>query len=188
MSALADKLVKLNACSEAVEWAKTQRTHKEAWANCERGDWMLWLLGNLSGLPESKSRKPLVLCACQCARLALPYVANNEHRPRIAIETAEAWCNGDASINEVRAAAYAAPAVVDPADAAYVANAAAYAADAAYAAYAANAAAYAAANAATNAANAATNAADTACAAYVTALRQCANIVRKHYPKPPRLP
>ena len=50
-----------------------------------------------------------------------------EDRPRLAIETAEAWCRGEVTIEEVRAAA----------DAAYAAHAAGYAA-----AYAADTAAY----------------------------------------------
>ena len=107
-------------------------------------------------------RRLLVLAACAVARLALPYVARREHRPRIAIETAERWTQGRATLEEVRKAAAAAT-------------------DAA--AYAANAAAYAA-NAAAAAANAAA-AADAA--ARVKTLSACADIVRKHYPRAPRL-
>ena len=84
---------------------------------------MLWLLGRLSGKPESESRKKLVLAACQCARLALPYVKKGEARPLKAIETAEAWARGEAGITlgDVRKAAAAAYA-------AYAASAVAYAA------------------------------------------------------------
>ena len=83
---------------------------------------MLWLLGRIAGPAWSDSRKPLVLAACECARLALPYTTD----PRVlkCIETAEAWTRGDATKEQVRAAD---------------ADAAAYAAAdaAAYAAYAA---------------------------------------------------
>ncbi len=68
-------LKKLSACRGAVEWAEQFNTIQEVWDNCERGDWMLWLLGEQSGKPESKSRKKLVLTACKCARLALKYVS-----------------------------------------------------------------------------------------------------------------
>jgi len=75
------------------------------------------------------------------AREALSYVPAGEERPRIAIETTEAWVNGRSSIEQARQSAYAA------------ANAAVYAANAAYcAAYAAADAAYAADNVAANAA------------------------------------
>jgi hypothetical protein len=98
-------------------------------------------------------REVLVRYACLVARTVLDKVPAGEDRPRIAIETAEAWTRGEATIEEVRAAADAAwdtprgaYAAAYAADAAYAA-AAAYAADAAYAAgaNASDAAAYAAA-------------------------------------------
>ena len=67
-----DKLVQLNACREAVEWAKGYPTLTTAWAACDRADWMLWLAGKVCRtLPQ---RKRLVLAACACARTALRYV------------------------------------------------------------------------------------------------------------------
>ena len=131
------KLKELRACPEAIEWAKQFNSIQEAWDNCERGDWMLWLLGKQVGSPRSKSRKELVLIACKCARLSLKYVPKSEKRPLKAIQTAEKWVRGEATLRQVRYAAYAARAAY----AAYAADAAvaAYAADAAYAAYAADA-------------------------------------------------
>ena len=157
-------LKRLNACREAVEWAKDYPTLQQAWNNCERGDWMLWLAGKQSGTPETKSRKKLVLAACKCARLSLKHVPKGERRPIKAIQTAEKWANGDSSITlqDVRNAADAA----DAADAA------------AYAAYAAADAADAAADAAAAAA-----AASAAADARSKVLKKCADIVRKDYPK-----
>jgi len=156
-----DKLKKLNACREAIQWASEQKNQKQAWNDCERGDWMLWLLGKLSGQPESFKRKKLVLAVCECARLSLKYVKKGEERPLKAIETAEKWAKGQTTIEEVReaaavaSAAYAAAAVA-AASAAYAVAAAYAAADvaasAAYAAAAAAAATYAAAAAADDAA------------------------------------
>ncbi len=169
----------LGACDEAVEWAGKQESAATAWRDCQRGDWMLWLLGKLSGKPDSVKRRKLVLCACECARLSLKYVKRGEERPRIAIETAEKWARGDGpTLDDVRAAA----------DAAYADAAAAYAADAAAAYAAADAAdaAYADADAAYAAANAAAYAA-AADAARTKTLAVCADIVRKHYPKAPRI-
>ena len=167
------RLQKLRACSGAIEYARTCTTWQSAWDNCERGDWMLWLLGKLSDGPKSQSRKKLVLAACKCARLSLKYVAKNEKRPLKAIQVAEKWANNEkgASLQDVRAAYAAAYAAADAAAAAYAAaDAAAYAAaDAADAAYAA---AYAAADAA---------------AARTKIQKKCADIVRKTYPKAPRL-
>ena len=121
-----DQLRKLYPCGEALGWCETQESAQSAWLNCERGDWMLWLVGKLAGPPESDSRKALVLTACECARLALPYVRKGETRPLKAIEAAEAYARGDAEVTlqDVRAAAAAA------ADAAYAAAYAAADADA----------------------------------------------------------
>ena len=92
------KLKKLHPCPDAYEWAKEQPNPQSAWNTCEHGDWMLWLLGKLSKGPRSKSRKLLVLTACECARLALKYVPEGEDRPRLAIETAERWTRGECTL------------------------------------------------------------------------------------------
>jgi hypothetical protein len=116
------------ACAEARLWLNTQTDPHVAWEMCERPDWMIWFARR-----RSVERKVLVRIACDCARTALRFVPEGEDRPRLAIEAAERWTLGEATIDEVRvAAAYAA-----------AARAALYAADAAADA-AANAAAYAA--------------------------------------------
>ena len=115
------RIKKLNACGESLKDAMNYKTSQELWDNCERGDWMLWLIGRLSGRAEDEKRKQLVLTVCKCARLSLKYVPAGELRPLRAIEAAEKWVKGEATLKEVKAAANAAYA----ADAAY---AAAYAA------------------------------------------------------------
>ncbi len=141
-------LINLHACREAVAWATGATGYpslEAAWEACERADWLLWLAGKFAGPPGSESRKPLVRAACACARTALVHVRAGEHRPLRAIETAEAWTRGEASLDEVRQAD-AADAAADAASyASYAASYASYAAyDASYAAYAASDAAYAA--------------------------------------------
>ena len=165
MKAWIRPIKKLGACSEALEWAEDYDNLQDAWDKCERGDWMLWLLGKQAGIPESDSRKKLVLAACQCARLTLPYVKEGEGRPLKAIETAEAWAHSEGGVTliDVRDAAYSAYAAAYAAYSAYAAAYAAYAAYSAYAtAYAATAAAYAADD-------------------RTITLKQCADIVRGYY-------
>ena len=146
-----------NACREARSWLTTQTDPHVAWETCERPDWMIWFARR-----RSVERKVLVRIACDCARTALRFVPEGEDRPRLAIEAAERWTRGEATIDEVRvAAAYAAAYAADT----VAFTAAANAADAAAAA--ADAAANAAANAAADAAYAAADAAaDVAYAAY----------------------
>ncbi len=197
-------LIKLDPCPEAVEWAKSYESPDDAWAKCKRGDWMLWVAGRLSEDANSASRKKLVLAACKCARLALPYVRPGETRPRAAIDLTERWANGDQSVTlemvggAARAAwdAGAAMAAWDAAraagDAAWAAAWAAMAAGDAMAAWDAGAATWAAWDAAWAAGDAwaAMAARDATWAAWDAArdaaLSQCADIVREFYPSPPQ--
>ena len=101
---------KLRACQEAIDWAEQYDSLDKAWLKCEQGDWMLWLVGKLSGDPASVARRTLTLAACECARLALPYAKEGENRSLVAIETAEQWAGGKngVTLDDVRNAAHAA--------------------------------------------------------------------------------
>ena len=112
---LPDYLGSLGACTEAREWAAGYSTLAEAWTACERADWLLWYAGR-----RGVDRKILVRAACACARTVLPYVPVGEDRPHRAIEMAERWCDGLATLQEVSAAA-AYSAAVDAYAAAYAA-------------------------------------------------------------------
>ena len=129
---------------------------------------MLWLAVKLSS--TEARRREIVRAACACARTALVHVPEGELRPLRCIETAEAWCRGEASIEAVRTAVDGG---VDAAVDAAVNADAAYA-TAAAAAYAYNAAAV---NAAYATAAAAVNAA--AAVARPAALRNMAVLVRE---------
>jgi hypothetical protein len=186
MEKLLRKLRTMGACQEGIDLVRKHATPEEWWATSDRGDHMLWL----AGCAEVR-RQDVVLAACACARLALPYVRAGDERPSVAIETAERWARGEPGVTlaDVRAAAYAAASAADAADA-YAADAAAasaYAAAAAdaaaaYAAASAAATAYAAAYAADAADAYAADAADAAAYARTRALRECADLVRERIP------
>jgi hypothetical protein len=124
----------LGACHEGREWVATQPDAATAWATCPRGDWLVWLLGALH-VRGYVSRQTLVLAACACAETVLRHVPAGEDLPRLAIEAARRWARGEATVEEVRAAANtaadaatraavaAADAAVAAADAAAVRNA-----------------------------------------------------------------
>lgn len=100
-------LIDLKACDDAREWAAKYPTLSEAWRNCERADWMLWLLARMVGKPGWPTHQTVARLACQCARTSLlKYVPAGEDRPRLAIEAAERWA--DSPTEENRRAAYAA--------------------------------------------------------------------------------
>jgi hypothetical protein len=170
------QLKSVGACQEAVTWADQFSDMQAVWDNCGRGDWLLWLLGRLSGEPESDKRKQVVFIAAQCAREVLPIFEKcypDDKRVRECIEACEAYSRGEITMKELRAKRSAAAAYADAADAADAAAAADNAAVVAAAAGAAADAAYAAAAAADAAARG-------------KAMRKrCADIVRQHHPKAP---
>jgi hypothetical protein len=179
-------LVKLRACGEAVEWAKTQPSLAAAWDACERADWLLWLVGRTdASAPWSEERKPLVRCANACAAEGLKYAKDGKAKDvaEACISITQAWCAGAASREDVREARAAVTAAYA---AAYAAASAAYAASAADAA---DAAAYAAYAASSTAARATAYAAYAAAYAYARTrmLRELCVIVRAHFPNPPAL-
>ena len=91
-------LIDLNACEEAQEWAARYETLQAAWDACDRGHWMLWLAGHLSGPQESDSRRTVVLATSACARLALPFVRKGDEATRRATETIAGWAKKEEGV------------------------------------------------------------------------------------------
>ena len=162
------KLKKLKPCNNAYKWVQSQPSTQAAWANCERGDWMLWLLANCCGRQGSPSHRKLVAVTCQ-AIIPLVRIHASDKRAMAAIRIAMRWARRDEHVS-----------LVDVRSAAAVASSVSYAA-----AYAADAAGYSAAYAA-HAADAAASAAY-AVGARRRALKRIANYVRRRYLNPPRL-
>jgi len=86
----------MGACEPAVKWVG-KRTLAQAWAKCERADWMLCLAAKLA------EHEPVVLCACVCVRTGLRYVRKGEGRPLAAIEAAEKWARNPTEKNRLAA-------------------------------------------------------------------------------------
>ena len=126
-------LKKLNACDEAIEWAK-DKSWKEIYNTCHRGDWLLWLYKRTN--PDDLQR--LTLAKGHCANTVRHLM--NDERSIKAVDTAIAFGEGKAILEELSVTASAAYAA---ASAAYFGAYAAY--FGAYAAYVAAYAAYAAA-------------------------------------------
>jgi len=191
-TALTTKVMR-DACFAARDWLSSLpegTTARQAWQQCTRPDWMFWLLGR-----RRADHVKLVRCACEIARTVLHMVPAGEDRPRLAIEAAERWCNDPTEANKSDAANAANDAYDAAASRAAAAAARAAASAASRAAAAAvyavdDAAAYADAvsadaAAASRAAAAAVYAVDAAAARAAAASR--ADIIRRHFPAPPRL-
>ena len=99
---LQDKLIQLNACEPAIEWANGKDL-ETAWNTCERGDWMIWLL------TESQNEvtdKQLRLIAVECCR-SIQHLMTDE-RSINAVDVAERYANGEATDEELKEAKEAA--------------------------------------------------------------------------------
>ena len=98
------------ACRGAVEWLRSQGdiTLDEAWARCERTDWLLWVLGRVH-IPRAVLRSRLRLWSFDLAERALhrEREEGREPDPR-AIEVARQYELGQASRAELDAAGAAA--------------------------------------------------------------------------------
>lgn len=70
-----------------------------AWASSANPELMLRIAGRVVSRPQ------LVTAACAVARTALPFVTQGDLRPLRAIEAAEAWARGEATVEDVRRAA-----------------------------------------------------------------------------------
>jgi hypothetical protein len=182
-------LRKLGACHEATEWADTQPDLQTAWQNCQRSEWMLWLMDHTTVDPNDPRRR---LMACDFAEAVLHLAPKGEDRPRKAVEVARRFANGQATEEELAAASSAARDAASSAAwaAAWAAACAMNAArDAAAAADWAAASAKNAARAAARAAASATSAAaDWAAASARDAASdaQC-EIIRNYFPECPEV-
>ena len=102
---------KHGACRDGAKWANQYKTLAEVYDNCERGDWLLWMLRHAKKI----NKRQAVQIAIFCAERVLPICekANpDDNRPRKAIEAASAYLKNPCA--KTKAAADAA----DAADAA----------------------------------------------------------------------
>ena len=94
-------LNKLNACQDAKLWS-AGKTLSQAWQECQRADWMLWLLGR-SQINKKIIATIAVECAEACAHNAKDYPAVAE-----CIAVVKRFLAGEATQDELLAARSAA--------------------------------------------------------------------------------
>ena len=77
-------------CEEGARFALRHKTLAAVWANCERGDWLWWMLRARG--PVTKKLSVMVAIAC-AERVLCVYEAEypNDNRPRKAIDAARAY-------------------------------------------------------------------------------------------------
>lgn len=80
-----DLLQAYEACEPAVHWAGT-RSPEHAWRDCPKPSWLLWAAARV-GVDKSM----FVEVAVRSARRVLHLIPDDEKRPLLAIQAAEAW-------------------------------------------------------------------------------------------------
>ena len=94
-------LNKLNACQDAKLWS-AGKTLSQAWHECQRADWMLWLIGR-SQIDKKTIATIAVECAEACAHNAKDYPAVAQ-----CIAVVKRFLSGQATQEELAAAESAA--------------------------------------------------------------------------------
>jgi hypothetical protein len=97
------KLKQMNACPQALTYLKRQGSYQKAWKRCDRGDWMLWLLGKVLDEENKTEFRKLTLAKARCAKLVAD-LTNNKYSKK-AIEVAEDFGLGEATREELDSAA-----------------------------------------------------------------------------------
>lgn len=76
-----------NACRSGKIFANQFQTMREVWENCERQDWLFWIIRNYAPIEKKQS----VLLAIKFAESCLDKIPKEEQLPRLAVEAAKAW-------------------------------------------------------------------------------------------------
>ena len=98
---LRNELEELGVCDQALEWIGN-RTHEQAWSECERPEWMVWYLRR----SHKASLNQIVTIVCACARIVLKYVPTGKRfLSAEAITAAEQYQAGKITLDSLRAAA-----------------------------------------------------------------------------------
>lgn len=90
-----NRLLELNACEEARIWGEG-KTDKEAWEQCERGDWLLWW-----AIKEYQEIRSLTLAKARCAKLVIHLM--KDQRSIDAVKAAERFGLGEIELEELNA-------------------------------------------------------------------------------------
>ena len=76
----------------------------EFWGTCERGDWMLRLLGRMCDDEGWPTRLEVCTFLCDVAQSVLPLISSWDKEPARCLDTARGWGAGTAATENVRAA------------------------------------------------------------------------------------
>jgi hypothetical protein len=91
-------------CPDGLDWAK-ERTIDEAFHDCQRADWLLYLGGLMAGRPGWPGVDEIVALSADCARTALRFIPRHVDAPRKVLGVAREFVHGVSSVEDLAAAA-----------------------------------------------------------------------------------
>ena len=182
---LSSQIAHLDPCIDSHAWLNEQTSPEIAWQTCQRGDWMLWLIATqTSDNSWSDDRKPLLACCLDfvdfIAHLHTKITRDKTLQSICALRNWIAYADGPPydAYRQLQTPSYsdnAASALADSASSAASEGAATPSAIVSSCNF------YCAVNYAAQAI------AHTSDNLITKSLADCANIVRKHFPKPPQI-
>jgi len=96
-----------DACSDGRAFALTQPTMADVWDNCQRVDWLLWILDKLNRRPDDRTLRPFAVWCARNTPLSDGRKTGDlltDPRSLAALEVAERYANGNATDGELDAA------------------------------------------------------------------------------------
>lgn len=81
-------------CLDGAEFAGQFETMSEVWENCQRPEWLFWILEKHAPLEKAQS----VTLAIAFAESALEHWTSDDQRPRQAIDAARAWLDNPCDV------------------------------------------------------------------------------------------
>jgi hypothetical protein len=86
----------MRACPEAVRWANKRMYWEKAWLECNRGDWLLWLVDHLP-----VDRRYVVAAAMGCIQGVANFVPEGDESVTNFLEVIGGWVKGPKSADDV---------------------------------------------------------------------------------------
>ncbi len=104
-----ERLTQEGACGESMDFARGFDSPAKAWKECQRGDWMIWLLAHIvQSNPNTQKHRKLIGCVAECYELrGLPLLKDQEDRDfaEATISQIQRYALGDLDADDVYDAA-----------------------------------------------------------------------------------
>jgi len=96
-------LEEFKVCSAAIKWVESSsyNTVEEFWLNCERVDWMIWVLTKMAGKKGYPSHQNILKCLYECTKEAIDCIPYSDDLIDYHFRTIKQWMGGNATDKEL---------------------------------------------------------------------------------------